>query len=471
MKHTPTISAEFEDYLKQNNMTLAQFAENSGVHQRTLSNWITQHRPVSVQQLDRITLAMGLPEGYFYNLYIENYIINRSPNMRRIEPLLYRCAELDKLDAIRRMIGQIMDNLLYSPRLFYIAEELFSQGQYAAALPIYENVAEVEKYQHSERLAVCQYRIFTIHIGDDQNRNFRAATLLEAFVERLDEIDQLDALKDLANLYRSLRKWDKVDEMARKMREKAEVQYSMKHQQKNRKSREHEKETRGPLFGYIAYADLLCASVCEAQGDYQQALQYTYAYANLDWVIEKDENTLHWIKLFQDWADCNIYVNKLLSGDTSVLPDYIEYIAASKVDKEMVTKLLNVMFAANRFQLDVNHVLECFETLIDSFVKLGQSSSDMYTKQVIPEQLARFEYELAYYYLYRSMYNDGFKYLMYAMLKSDIINNETYFINCMGLFLHFQDYAVPETKTGFLKLIEKVWLKNVKKNGTADRRS
>ncbi|KAF6574225.1 hypothetical protein JDW19_07095 [Paenibacillus polymyxa] len=30
MKHTPTISAEFEDYLKQNDMTLSQFAEYSG---------------------------------------------------------------------------------------------------------------------------------------------------------------------------------------------------------------------------------------------------------------------------------------------------------------------------------------------------------------------------------------------------------------------------------------------------------
>ncbi len=215
-EHTPTISVEFEDYLKQNHMTLAQFAENSGVHPRTLSNWITQHRPVSVQQLDRITLAMGLPEGYFYDLYIENYIIERSPNMSRIEPMLYRCAELDKLDAIRRIVGHIMDNLLYSLKLFNIAETLFAQGWHTAALLLYENVAEVEKYQHSERLALCQYRLFTIQIGDDQSRNLRAATLFEPFVERLDEIDQLDALKDLANVYKYLRKWDKIDEMAKK---------------------------------------------------------------------------------------------------------------------------------------------------------------------------------------------------------------------------------------------------------------
>ncbi|MGG1649702.1 helix-turn-helix domain-containing protein [Paenibacillus sp. NRS-1780] len=471
MKHTPTVLAELEDYLKQNNLTLAEFAKFSGVHQRTLSNWITQHRSVSVEQLDRITLAMGLPEGYFYELYIENYIIDLPPNWRRIEPLLYHCAELDKLDAIRRMVGHIMDNLLYSPKLFEIAEALLAQGRHAAALLLYENVAEVEKYQHSERLAVCQYRIFTIQIGDDQSRNLKAATIFEAFVERLDEIDQLDALKDLANVYRSLLQWDKVYDAATKLREKAKIQYSLDHIEK-RKHRELEKKTRGPLFGYIVYPDLLCSGVCEAQGDYQQALQYTYAYADLDWVLETDEDTLYWIGLFQHWAEGNTYVYKLLSGDISVLNDYVEYIAAStnKADKEMVTKLLNVMFAANRYQLNVNDILKRFETVIDSFVLQEHPSSDIYTKQVIPDQFARFGYELAYYYLYQGMHRVGFKHLIYAMESSNTLNNVTCFKNCLGLFAHFRAYAIPETQAEFYNFIEKVWLDNVEKNGTADRR-
>lgn len=49
-------------------------------------------------------------------------------------------------------------------------------------LPLYENVAEVEKYQHSERLATCQYRIFSIQVGDDQSRNLKAATLFLTFL-------------------------------------------------------------------------------------------------------------------------------------------------------------------------------------------------------------------------------------------------------------------------------------------------
>ncbi|ALA41966.1 DNA-binding protein [Paenibacillus peoriae] len=440
MKHTPTISAEFEDYLKQNDMTLSQFAEYSGVHQRTLSNWITQHRPVSVQQLDRITVAMDLPEGYFYDLYIENYIIDLSPNFRRIEPLLYRCAELDKLDAIRRMVGHIMDNPLYASRLFDVAEALFEQGRHAAALPLYENVAEVEKYQHSERLAICQYRIFSIQVGDDQSRNLKVATLFEPFVERLDEIVQLDALKDLANVYRSLRLWDRLDVIARKMRDKAKIQYTLEHQQKKRNPALEKKLSR-PLFVYITYADLLCASVCEAQGNYQQALQYTYAYVNLDWVKETDEDTLHWIKLFQNWALCNTYINKLLSGDISVLPDYVEYISvSSNTTKEMVTQLLNIMMAANRFHVDVDEILKQFETEIDSITQ-QQPSADMYTHQVVPEQSTRFKYELAKYYLNKGNYSYGFKYLLDVLSKSLVINKEAFFISCIRLFEQFKQFA------------------------------
>ncbi|MEC0236452.1 helix-turn-helix transcriptional regulator [Paenibacillus kribbensis] len=471
MQITPTIRAELDRYLKQQGLSLTQFGHIAGINRGIISSIVTGNKSMSVNQLDRITEAMGLAEGYFYDLFIENYIIDFPPNMRRIERLLYRCAELDKLDAIRRIVGQIMDNLLYSPKLFDIAEALLAQGRHHAASLLYEGVAEAEKYQHSERLAICQYRIFTIQIGDDQNQNLRAASIFESFVERLDEVEQLDALKDLANVYRSLRKWDKVDEMARKMRDKAKIQYTLKHQQNSRELNEAAKKLSRPMFVYITYADLLCASVCEEQGDYDQALQYTYAYANLDWVKETDEDALYWIKLYQHWAQANVLANKLLSGDVSVLYEYLNYIDASSdtIQEDRVTQLLNIMIAANRYKLDVNDILKRFETEIASFSQ-QPSSDDMYTQQVIPDYSAWCGYELAYYYLNQGMFGDGFNQLLFAMLKAHILNNETYFINCIGLFVRFKAHAVPETKTEFFNLIEKVWwLNNVEKSGNADR--
>ncbi|MEE4561443.1 helix-turn-helix transcriptional regulator [Paenibacillus polymyxa] len=472
MKITPTIRAELEQYLKQEGLSLSQFGQITGMNRGIISSIVTGNKSMSINQLDLITKAMGLPEGYFYDLFIENYIIDTPPNMRRIEPFLFRCAELDKLDSIRRVVGAIMDNLLYSPKLFEIAEELLVQGRHKAALLLYEGVAEAERYQHSERLAVCQYRIFTIQIGDDQSHNLRAATIFEVFVERLDDIEQLDALKDLANVYRSLRMWDKVEEMAKKMKAKAKIQYSMKHKQKSREHNEVIKKLSRPMFVYITYADLLCAGVCESREDYGQALQYTYEYANLDWVKETDENTLHWVKLFQHWAQANVIVNKLLSGDMKVLNDYVEYIAASSdtTDQDRVTQLLNIMMTANRYQKDVNDILQRFETEVNSLLQLPQFN-DIYTQHVIPEQFARLGYELAYYYLHRGIYSNGFKHLVYSMEKYHILNNETYFIKCMVLFERYRDYVVPETKAAYLKFIERVWIDDVKKNGAIDLRN
>ncbi|AET62139.1 helix-turn-helix domain-containing protein [Paenibacillus terrae] len=452
MKHTPTISAEFEDYLKQNNMTLGQFAEYSGVHQRTLSNWITQHRPVSVQQLDRITLAMGLPEGYFYDLYIENYIIERSPNMRRIEPLLYRCAELDKLDAIRRMVGAIMDKLLYSPRLFDIAEGLFAQGQHAAALLLYESVAEGEKYQHSERLAVCQYRIFTIQIGDDQKRNLRAATRFESFVERLDEIVQLDALKDLGNVCRSLREWDMLDEIARSLENKAKIQYFKERPQKSTRLEQQKKPSR-PLFAYLAFSQLLHASVCEAYGDYETALRYTYAYADLSWVKEIDGETQDWKKRFQEWAQANIYAYKLLSGEVTVLPDYLSYASSHK--NEVLPALINIIEAANRYNINVDDILEQFELDIQSFLE-QQKSVGVYTRQFVSERFTHFLKELADYYFRKTAYRNGFKYLINSLEISSAINNKSCIIKCVKLFERYRKEASSETTISYQILIDGV---------------
>ncbi|ALS09927.1 DNA-binding protein (plasmid) [Paenibacillus peoriae] len=470
MKHTPTIRAELDRYIQQENLSLAQFGQIAGINRGSVSAIVTGNKTISVKQLDLITEAMGLPETYFYDLFIDNYIIDTPPNMRRIEPFLYRCAELDKLDAIRRVVGAIMDNLLYSLKLFEIAENLFEQGRHAAALLLYEGVAEAEKYQHSERLAVCQYRIFTIQIGDDQSRNIGIAAVFEAFVERLDEIDQLDALKDLANVYRSLRKWDKVDEIAKKMRDKASIQYNLNHKQNSREHTESTNKLSRPLFVYIAYADLLCANACEELGDYEQALHYTYAYSNLNWVRETDEDAQHWIGLFKHWSHANILAYRLLSGDVNVLHEYLNYMDESSdtIQEDRVTQLLNIMTAANRYKLDVNDILKRFETEIASFSQ-RPSSDDMYTQQVIPEYSAMCGYELAYYYLNHGMNCDGFNHLFCAMVKAHILNNETYFINCMGLFVRFKAHAVPETKTEFYNLIEKVWLNNVEKSGNADR--
>lgn len=214
MQPATTIRQLLENYIQGKGLTLHQFANFSGVNAGTLSSLINHRKPMSMLQVDRISAGMGLAEGSLYELYVEECLIQSSPNWRRLGALLRRCAELDKLGCIQRIIHAIMDNLAYAPYLFELAEQWYQAGRKDAAALLYQCVAESEKYQHSERLALCQYRLFTIHLGDDREANMNLAASFEPYVERLEERDQLDALKSLADIYAANQRWAKVGELA-----------------------------------------------------------------------------------------------------------------------------------------------------------------------------------------------------------------------------------------------------------------
>lgn len=449
MEPTTTIRAELEHFMKQNGLNITQLGLVADINPGTVSGIVTGNRTLSVQQLDRITATLGYSKGHLYKNYIEEFLSTATPNIRRVRPLLYNCAELDMLDYIEQVVSLLMEKLAYADALFTIAEDFFQQGKFAASIILYESVAVGEKKQHSERLALCQYRIFMAKQGENQQKNHQAATQFEPFVERLDEIDQLDALRDLANTYRSLRLFNKLEELIPVLESKAEIQYSLN------EKREKRKKSKMPLFFYRALPHLLRACVSEAIGDYKQALQHTYAYSDLSWVKEKDKETQYWMDRFKEWAQANTYVNKLLSGDVSTLPEYVAYIESKK--DELLLALLNIIEAANRFDINVDHILQKFEIEIKSLAEQHKDER-VYTKQFISERFARYLNELADYYLRKGMYTNGFKYLISSLEKSSIIkiNSKSCIIKSVELFERYNKYASSKTIASYRNLISRV---------------
>lgn len=455
---TPMIRTEIEKYLKQNGITLTEFGHIIDLNVGTLSSIVTGNRSISVNQLDRITAGMKLSPDYFYERYIEECIIESPLNWRRISPFLYRCAELGRLDCMQSVMSLLLDTSMYIPSLFEMAEDLFQKGEYQeAAVCLYENVAESERKQHSERLALCQYRLFSLQIGKDRAQNLQTAARFEPFVDRLDEIDQLDALKDLTNVYRSLSSWDKVYKFSRQMYQLGKIQYDLVHNSKREISG---KKLSRPLFVYIAYAEMMCANACDATGDHERALEHIRGFTDLSWVKEIDSDTLHWLDNFKQWSKINSYVNKLMSGNIGVLPDYVEHIAG---EKEIFAELLNIIEAANRYNVNVDHILQRFEPQIAAYQEV--SSTDMYTQQFLPQQYVRFWYKMAKYNLNKGRYSYGFKCLIKAFEKAVTINHELLISNCVGLFLHFRTHADPETQTQCQSMYEEVWIRNDQKDG------
>ncbi|WP_334075047.1 MULTISPECIES: helix-turn-helix transcriptional regulator [Paenibacillus] len=446
-----TILAEVTQYIKQNDLNISQFAKKLDINVGTVSYLINGNRTLTVDHLDRMTEVLGLPKGHFYERYLEEYLQDINPDWRRIGPFLHNCATLGKLDCVRQIVSLLLDDLMYSNPLFELAEELFKNGNFDAAEILYENVAMSEKKQYSERLALCQYRLFKIRIGEDQVRNLKFAHQFEPFVDRLDEVLQLDALKDLANLYRALQEWDRVEALAKEMGHKAKIIY-YSDKRSEEEFQEIQRKLSRPLFVYIAYEKLLCADVCDGRRDYEKALQYTYEYADLSWVKETDEDTKYWLDLFKRWSQANIYVNKLLSGDIGVLTDYVEYLRQHP--EEISQGIFNILFAANKYQMDVDHIFQEFSSEIEAYER--QQTFDFYMNQVVPDHYNEFLYDLTYYYTHKGDYKNGFNYLIQGLENSVLINKEDSIIKFMVLFEQVRHMATEELCSQYKNIVSEV---------------
>ncbi|WP_339311881.1 helix-turn-helix transcriptional regulator [Paenibacillus sp. FSL M7-0896] len=398
MEHTVKIRDEIAAYLTKHKLSINQFAIASGIHSGTLSRVMKGQQALAMNHLTRVTSGMGLPEDYFYSQYVDECLYDSTPTWRRLRPFLLQCAALSRLDCIERVAQNLLDNLLYAPLLFEVAEELFEQKNWQAAALIYENVGASEKYQHSERLALCQYRLFLINLGDDPQKNLIAATILENYVDKLDEVNQLDALKELANLYSGLQAWDKVSQSVEELLRVATVQYEL-HGQVHRKHSSNQFYKK-PLYTYILYAQLMRSCVYEELGDYKTALDMVPQYMDHSWIREDDEEARRIKAQYTEWGTANTYLYRLMDGQIEVLEEYIEYISTR--ENEIFMALFKIVQLANQYKWDVDHVIQRFADYIP--YRKVYSIFGEHNKFIHEKNYTQFCSELATYYLSRKRY-------------------------------------------------------------------
>ncbi|WP_052422069.1 helix-turn-helix domain-containing protein [Paenibacillus sp. FSL P4-0081] len=453
---TTMIRDALATYLSQKGMSINQFSGQSGINSGTLSRILSGQQPIAMNHLERITKAMDLPEDYFYSLYVDECFYYSSPTWRRLRPFLVRSAALGRLDCVEQVVQNLLENLVYAPMLFEVAEGLFQEGLWQAAELLYKNVSASEKYQNSERLAVCQYRLFRIAIGDDQTRNLQAALLFECYLDRLDEADQLDGLKHLGHVYGSMNRWHKVDELAKEMLQLATLRYNLQRQSDRRES--NDKKTEKPLYFYILYGQLIRSAVYEKLGDYQSALDWVSLYMDGSWIQEDNEEVNRTVAQFQEWGAANRLLYRVMAGQYEALSEYVEYI--SERPNEIFIALYSIILSANRYYWNVDYILERFA----SYIPYRTYSTEFgdYNRQIISDQHSRFLVELAVYYL-RNKQNDEFIFVLQSLESNPTINNESITIACVDLFEQYQYEAGEEEMERYKLLIRTVKNSNAKK--------
>ncbi|WP_018750270.1 helix-turn-helix domain-containing protein [Paenibacillus sanguinis] len=464
MEPETTIRQQLKDYLNGAGLTLQQFSDICGINAGTVSAMLSGQRQISMHNLDRLTMGMGLAEGSLYEVYLEDCLLKSSPDWRRMGPFIHRCAELNKLDCIERLVQALADHLAYIPLLFDMAELLWNEGKRDAAALLYLCIVECEKYQHSERLALSRYRLFKIELGADQERNLRAVAWFEEYVDRLDESNQLDAIKDLADVYASLHRWDRVQLLAEELERKAAIQ--RRHRPK-RKGEEVESSPSRELLFYLLYAYLLMANVCDAREEYERALQYVNLYSHgerLDIeVLNEAEEQI--VKQFYQWGQGNACLYRLMSGEVEALAGYVEYITHHV--EESIPAMYRILQAANRFSLNVDHLLEHYgEKLV---FEERSSRLGTYNAQIVADQYIRYVSELAYYHFGAQRYESGFGYLFEGLELAIRYNHESMLIHCVRLFERFRHGVSESGRKQYKKLLCEVQTNEEKKLFVAKR--
>lgn len=446
-----TIRSLLLNYIDNNQLLIYHFAENSGINSGTLSRFINGSQPVPINALDKMTLTMGLKDGTFYDLYADELLLDPSTDWRRIRPFLIRCSQLNKLSCIEKVVDFMLEKSYYISSLFDFAESLYEEGNISASLIIYRRVSEEERYQHAERLAICQYRIFKASLGDDQQFNYELALVFEPFVTRLSEIEQLDALKDLANLYVSLQKWKKAKQLSSEMGRIARVLYDLKHKRKGNEL--NRTEPRKALFGYILYAHVILGTVAEEDENYEEAFFHLDKFEDHSWIVETDEEAEQTKKQFLIWASANRMLYRVMTGETCLIDDYINSLANN--DNELLIGLFKVVKAALKYSYNIDHIIDRYQDVIQNQIN-SQKKVGSYTSQVINDGFVILLADLAEYYKNSNRPSFGILYVLDSLAISAKINNDRYLIRCFCLFEGMRQLATDDDLDRFKAILREV---------------
>ncbi|WP_226000477.1 helix-turn-helix domain-containing protein [Paenibacillus sp. BJ-4] len=456
MEHTPTIRSKIETELKQRGYTFSSFSKISGINRGTFSTMLNSNppKPISVRQMDLITKALGYPEGWLYELYIDECFYEGKGHWKRIKPFLLRCVELDRKDCIQKVLMRLTEDLSYVSTIFELAEELYKGGKKKESIPFYECVVENERYYQSERLAISQYRLFCNSLNTDLDNNRQAAIKFAPFRRNLPENYQLDALLKLANLHFQFYDYETTIHYAKELEVLVTSIYRHQTQTRTKNRRVINLNTERHLIVYYGQAYLMQGNALEKQGLYEEAMKFIPYYENLTGFEGLDEIGTVEVQKFQIWGKANRLNLEILMGDMTSLSPYVELIRNNP--QEILLGLMTIIESANNYSYSIDDILILFAENINEYRELRTNISYYHTNNNLLTY-SRFFLELSRYYFNKGSYTEAIDSMLISLKASSQLNDKTYYIKSITLlFEKYKDHSTEEQRTEYEKAIKAV---------------
>ncbi|WP_025027344.1 helix-turn-helix domain-containing protein [Caldalkalibacillus mannanilyticus] len=442
-----SLRSEIERNMRENGYTISKTAEISGINPGTLSDILNSNPPraITIHHLDSLARAFGQPEGWLYDLYPEECLAEGKISRPRLIPYLIRCAEVGCQDCLELAVSQLLENPKHLSILYNVAERLYEEGKHKEARPFYEYVVENEKDSFSDQFIISQYRLFRLSIGTNSDENWKAVIRFEIYRKRLPENYQLDALLQVARVYYALHKWSFVEKFADELRELSLLVYK-DNLRRRKKNRENEFfKTERHLVVYYGQGFLLKGVALIMREKYEEAKKYVAAYANLSWFEDLDELGVEEVNKFHYWGKANLYALNITMGNLETLTDYVQFL--EKNPHEIMTGLLTIMKAANKYDLNVDGILDGFS---EYMVRVEDYKHAIDLSKIFRLREQKYEYDFR-----KGRISQGIDELLHCLDLSLIIHNHKGFKRCVTLFWKFFTHASNEQRKRYQMILER----------------
>ncbi len=278
---------------------------------------------------------------------------------------------------------------------------------------------------------------------------------------RLPENYHLDALLKLANIYFNLHQWKEVERYADELQSLATIVYKNEVQKREKFSKFKSLETERPIVVYYGQGYLMKGIALEKQERYEEAMKYISGYADLSWFEDLGEIGQKEVRKFTLWANANQLNLKILMGDTSSLPTYIQFLKNNP--PEILLGLLTIVESANKHGFLIEHILQQFSHELASFNNELSMETSYYKQSFSYHTYADLCYQLAIYMFNNLFHEKGIYYVLKSLKKCLEINNKEKFMVCTAMFERFRAQATKDQKSEYESIMEEVLINASKK--------
>ncbi|MFB5268195.1 DNA-binding protein [Paenibacillus enshidis] len=441
-----SLITEIEAELKRQDLTLNDLAQRSGINRGIITSAFTSIPPksLSIKQLDLISLTLQKPEGWLYELYTIVCFDEGRVHWKKLKAFLLRCVELDRNEIIQEVLSRLMESAVHVQDIFDLAETLYADGKKKAAIPFYECVCAHEIKQHSERLAISQYKLFRARLGVELSHNLESALRYYPFRNRLPDHFMLDGLLQLANVFFTLHRWDEVFKICDEMKKIVLV---------HMKSKES-LNTERHLVVYYAQSFMLKGNALEWMERYEEAFEFIAGYEDLHWFPDLDDLGAREVSRFQMFAKGNRLNLLVLLGHQNILLDYIDFL--NEHPDEWLPGLLTIMTAANRHKMNVDHILPQFQERIHGLRSGASLHHTYYQSSSYIRRASLLFFELGVYEFDQQRFGDGIEWILEAFEKSIASNNKDLSMKSAAYMEIFRKEASAKQQEAYLEKMKGV---------------